>query len=97
MIDMVSWSFCVLLLKSLPHYSNLRQVQNVSLLEFKKERCGLLRSHRSNLNSQESKGWTNTIPRTCTEEWCYGKSTEEKGNRKPNLYASRVRTSAIRN
>src|SRR6218665_3493978 len=47
--------------KFLPHYSNLRQVQNVSLLEFNKERCGLLRSHRSNLNSQESKRWTNTI------------------------------------
>src|SRR6218665_2871622 len=67
MVDIVSWSLCVLLLKSQisPHYSNLRQV---SLLEFNKERCGLLRSHRSNLNSQESKRWTNTIQRTCTEE-----------------------------
>ena len=53
MVDMVSWSLCVLLLKSQisPHYSNLRQV---NLLEFNKERCGLVRSHRSNLNSQES-------------------------------------------
>src|SRR6218665_3212301 len=30
------------------------------------------------------------------KRWCNGKSTEEKGTRKQNLYASRVRTSAIR-
>src|SRR6218665_3988804 len=100
MMDMVSLSFCVLLLKSQISstlYSNPRQVQNVSRLEFNKERCGLLRSHRSDLNSQESiRDGLILYGGHVQKRWCNGKSTEEKGTRKPNLYASRVRTSAIR-